>query len=662
MSLQVKLKGSAPPPHIFLIRYRALGVVTLGLLCSLYILYTSTVATATNQIHFQTLVAPEGFQFSRNVTSPIVDIEQAPMQDAGQHSTSSSESGRNDMDSTESESSDMDGTGNGGKANYSGAASSSDEDNSATSASTEADTMQTEDLDVVIANETASNPIVIEMVTDQFFYTPNDLSTDVWTIPKCEHSPRDCVVVPHGSKLRTDDLVADARWVFGPMNQMILPPRLSPEQKLVMCSTESSAYYPRIYNDVHESHFDWYMDTRLDADIHMGYLGNVDGLFTPALPSSEKEDAVVYLNSNCRTKSPRREIMRTLIHEDLAPVHSYGRCDNNMHAGRIENKIELFHRYKICVAMENSIVDGYVTEKLFEALTAGCVPIVNGPSDIEHFLPDINAVVDYQKVGGTPEALAAEINRLLADPDAYEEKMAWKTKPREELNPLFLEYLERYPRRGLFEGGMCDLGSSMDAVIAQLGPSKAEVHRVIGMRQTGLGAGVVGFGITEATLAVQVGDAILAFRKGEGRIGRATDAVGGAVVAPAVVVSAARAANADIDTTAVALSVPVVRAATVVAALGAVGAYVSLTGSSELALAIIEAHFGEADPLAGTTAAFSVYLAGFLVSLAGSGGNSAGHANDGSESDSKEGLHDQGSCCWFFVFERCWGKVSLRVK
>jgi alpha(1,3/1,4) fucosyltransferase len=39
------------------------------------------------------------------------------------------------------------------------------------------------------------------------------------------------------------------------------------------------------------------------------------------------------------------------------------------------------YRYNIC--LENSIRDGYVTEKVFESLYSGCIPIYNGPTDIE---------------------------------------------------------------------------------------------------------------------------------------------------------------------------------------------------------------------------------------------------------------------------------------
>ena len=38
----------------------------------------------------------------------------------------------------------------------------------------------------------------------------------------------------------------------------------------------------------------------------------------------------------------------------------------------------LFRRYKFCIAMENSNTKDYVTEKMWHALEAGCLPVSKG--------------------------------------------------------------------------------------------------------------------------------------------------------------------------------------------------------------------------------------------------------------------------------------------
>ena len=40
-----------------------------------------------------------------------------------------------------------------------------------------------------------------------------------------------------------------------------------------------------------------------------------------------------------------------------------------------ESKMDVFRRYRFCIAMENTVAHDYVTEKLWDAFAAGCVPI-----------------------------------------------------------------------------------------------------------------------------------------------------------------------------------------------------------------------------------------------------------------------------------------------
>lgn len=50
-------------------------------------------------------------------------------------------------------------------------------------------------------------------------------------------------------------------------------------------------------------------------------------------------------------------------------------------------------RYKFCVAMENSIRQDYMTEKMWDALAAGCVPIYLGSSNAPQIIPDSSGVI-----------------------------------------------------------------------------------------------------------------------------------------------------------------------------------------------------------------------------------------------------------------------------
>lgn len=133
--------------------------------------------------------------------------------------------------------------------------------------------------------------------------------------------------------------------------------------------------------------------------------------------------------------------MAWLMENGSIPVHSYGGCQNNM--GRSGwNKIEVFHQYKFCVCMENSLAESYVTEKIYDGLVAGCLPIYYGAPDIADFVPDVNGIIDYRNFG-SPAALLEELMRLSNDDAAYEAAMAWHYRPRSQLSPQFQRFLER---------------------------------------------------------------------------------------------------------------------------------------------------------------------------------------------------------------------------
>lgn len=77
---------------------------------------------------------------------------------------------------------------------------------------------------------------------------------------------------------------------------------------------------------------------------------------------------------------------------------SYSSAAKKAYKGLMEydKKVQLLSKYKFCICFENCVFPGYVTEKIFDALLAGCIPIYFGAPDIEDFVPE-NVFVDYRK-------------------------------------------------------------------------------------------------------------------------------------------------------------------------------------------------------------------------------------------------------------------------
>ena len=74
----------------------------------------------------------------------------------------------------------------------------------------------------------------------------------------------------------------------------------------------------------------------------------------------------------------RIQVARKL--SEIAPVHGFGAAFNNPYSG---DKVDLLKNFTFNIAFENLVQTGYVTEKLFEALLAGCIPIYWGAPEAD---------------------------------------------------------------------------------------------------------------------------------------------------------------------------------------------------------------------------------------------------------------------------------------
>ena len=77
---------------------------------------------------------------------------------------------------------------------------------------------------------------------------------------------------------------------------------------------------------------------------------------------------------------------------DYKQVHGFGNMFRNPLR---QSKFDILPEYKFCLCPENSIYDGYVTEKLIDAYAGGCVPIYSGDMSV---IDDFNesAYLNYQ--------------------------------------------------------------------------------------------------------------------------------------------------------------------------------------------------------------------------------------------------------------------------
>ena len=155
------------------------------------------------------------------------------------------------------------------------------------------------------------------------------------------------------------------------------------------------------------------------------------------------QEVLVYWSSS-RCVEERQRIATELLQH--LPHHSFGKCLNNVNGSNME--LSMYPRcrpsssgapepapwtqhihctmshYKFALAIENTMTDSYVTEKLFFALDAGTVPIYFGAPNVLDLVPPHSIIVASQFK--SMRQLAEYVKRVAADPALYAAYHAWR--------------------------------------------------------------------------------------------------------------------------------------------------------------------------------------------------------------------------------------------
>ena len=156
--------------------------------------------------------------------------------------------------------------------------------------------------------------------------------------------------------------------------------------------------------------------------------------------------AIVFLASpkgatGCTTPNRRDELVRQLQASlpPSLPLHAIGRCLHNFdeplliekqtdgggNASTWRSKVAALSQYAFCLVAENSVAHDYVTEKLFHAFAAGCLPIYYGTEDVWRHLPVPQAalqVLSYPSVAD----LVSHLATLASNATAFRAHVAWR--------------------------------------------------------------------------------------------------------------------------------------------------------------------------------------------------------------------------------------------
>ncbi|CAN0878942.1 Glycoprotein 3-alpha-L-fucosyltransferase A [Linum grandiflorum] len=164
------------------------------------------------------------------------------------------------------------------------------------------------------------------------------------------------------------------------------------------------------------------MTTSLSSDVPVGYFSWAEyDIMAPMERKTEKALAAAFI-SNCGALNFRLRVLSALEKMKI-PIDSYGACHRNRD-GRV-NKVEALKRYKFSLAFENSNEEDYVTEKFFQSLVAGTIPVVVGAPNIQDFAPGPGSVLHIKTLKDV-ETVAKTMRNLSENLTAYNQSLRWK--------------------------------------------------------------------------------------------------------------------------------------------------------------------------------------------------------------------------------------------
>jgi len=209
------------------------------------------------------------------------------------------------------------------------------------------------------------------------------------------------------------------------------------EQLWVFWSMECEQHRPWQSDPSVAGLFDITMTYRLDSDVPMPYFypGYYDWLRTEEKLVHKlrqvfhKKKLINAFISSTWNASGRIEFLQELM--SYINVDSYGKVMNNIQMpeddGR-NTKMSVISDYKFTIAFENARAKDYVTEKFYQPLIMGSVPVYLGAPNVSDFAPGDQCYIDATRFASVKE-LADYLVELDKNDRLYRQYLKWKKLP-----------------------------------------------------------------------------------------------------------------------------------------------------------------------------------------------------------------------------------------
>lgn len=153
----------------------------------------------------------------------------------------------------------------------------------------------------------------------------------------------------------------------------------------------------------------------------------------PNIQDKRKFCCMVSTNSADGLRKEMMEAISQIAHVDSGGLYMHN--DDSLQTEYKDDKLAYLQSYSFNICPENTLVYGYTTEKVFEAISVGCIPIYWGADFADKDVINENAVIRWDRKDGGQSALK-QIQELYANPKMLNEFL---TQPR--LLPTAEEYI-----------------------------------------------------------------------------------------------------------------------------------------------------------------------------------------------------------------------------
>jgi len=188
------------------------------------------------------------------------------------------------------------------------------------------------------------------------------------------------------------------------------PPVVAPN--LYAALPELTKYFDRVY--VHNIDGDGYSLKNVDQKkLHRLYWPiPYDNVLLPIWENNSRMKKIVVINGNHNPRSRIRELysMRINAMVDLTKLgvidlygHGWSKLFSrqalwgtyllnrksllSIYKGPCKSKFEVLKNYEFCLCFENMTMNGYISEKIFDCIYAGTIPLYLGAPDISKYIP-----------------------------------------------------------------------------------------------------------------------------------------------------------------------------------------------------------------------------------------------------------------------------------